>query len=163
MALPTFAVTHSGVHDHYFPGWNVFGAGTVPTSTTVGEMVTAEAGRVFGALLNEGISAATISDDLGVTYPAAYAQCQSAIRLGAAIRVMQAVSGAGAVPEHWRTELEAFYKRLDELGYLALGDAPAPAQNSDGPRWHGQNHDLDTGDDTLLSSLEPKFRRDDEL
>lgn len=163
MPVPVFAQTHTTVHDHFFPSLAAFSGSTKPTSTIVGEMVTAEAARLYGALAAVSVSASTISTDAGTTYPAAYAWCQDTVRLGAAIRVMQAIAGAGAVPKAWTEELEKRYKLLEEKGYLALGDAPSPSESVSGPRSHVTVHDLDTGDEADMSTAEPKFRRDDSL
>lgn len=161
MAIQTFDVTHTSVHDHYFPSLAAFGAGTKPTSTIVGEMVNAESAKLAGALLAVGLSATTINNSS--TYPNAHAWCAETIRLGAAIRVMTAIAGAGAVPEAWKEDLAARYKTLSELGYVALGDAPAAADEANGPRSHISEHDLDTGDEDLISDVIPVFRRSDML
>jgi hypothetical protein len=76
---------------------------------------------------------------------------------------MQAFAGAGAVPKEWRAELEMYYETLEKLGYIALGDAPSPGDEANGPRSHISEHDLDTGDEDLISDVIPKFRRDDYL
>jgi hypothetical protein len=163
MSVSVFAITHVEVRGHFFPSLAAFGSGTKPTSAYVAQMIDAAAARLAGSLKAEGVTASTISADLGATYPNAYALCQGVIRMDAAIRVMEAVAGAGAVPTFWRAEVDDFYKRLDERGYVALADAPAPSQQSDGPRWHGGRADLDLGDDSDLADLVPKFRRDDEM
>lgn len=163
MAVSTFGVTAGDIHDHYFPSAAAFSTSTKPTAATVAVMIQEEGADLSGALAAEGISASALSTDAGATYPNAYAWCQDALRLGAAIRVMTAYAGAGAVPELWKSWLDDKYTALEQRGYLELGDAPAPAQLSDGPRWHGQNHNLDTGDDSALSTLIPKFTMDDKL
>lgn len=162
MPVATFAIAHSDVQAHFFPALSSFGAGTKPTSTAVGQMISAAAARLAAALAIEGVSADAISTDAAATYPVAYARCQSVIRQDAAIRVMEAQVGAGNVPTFWRSEVDAFYEQLSTYGYLALGDAPAPSQLSDGPRWHGGRADLDVGDDEDLSDLVPRFRAQDE-
>jgi hypothetical protein len=163
MSVSTFGVTYTTVQTHFFPSLAVFSGSTKPTSTTVTDMVTLEAARLTGALRAAGITAATISDDAGTTYPAAYAWCQDAITWGTAIRVMRAISGEGAVPTRWHETLKEMYEALAEKGWVVLGDAPAPSQSITGPRSHISNHSLDTGDTADISDMVPRFRRDDEL
>jgi hypothetical protein len=163
MGLAIFAVTHAEVRSHYFPSLAAFASGTKPTSTAVGQMIDEAAARLAGALAAEGITAAVISADAGASYPNAYALCQSVMLQDAGIRVMQSIAGAGAVPKEWRSEVEAFYERLDERGYVALADAPAPALNANGPRSHIIDLGLYTGDTADESDAVPRFRRDDML
>lgn len=162
MAVSVFGITYTGVRNHYFPSLADFGASTKPTATSVTEMIDREAARLTGALSAADVAAATISD-APATYPAAYAWCQDTIALGAAIRVMRAISGEGAVPTKWREELESRYATLRKNGAVTLGDAPAPAQLTAGPRTHISNHSLDTGDTDDISDVIPVFRRDDAL
>lgn len=124
-------------------------------------MIEAEAARLAGALSAIDVSASSISADAGATYPSAYAWCKDTIRLGAAVRVLQAISGAGSVPEFWVSQLEARYRSLAVDGFSALGDAPRPSQL--GPRSHVSTHDLSRGDLDLLSDVVPSFRKNDEL
>lgn len=161
MPVPVFGVTHAAIRSHYFPSRNAFDANSKPTATAVGEMIDAEAARLSGALSAIDVSASTISTDAGSTYPSAYAWCQDTIRLGAAIRVMFAIAGAGSVPDFWVEQLEARYTALAEFGFSVLGDAPRPDQL--GPRSHVSEHDLDRGDLDLLSDVIPRFRKSDEM
>lgn len=159
MPVSIFSIEHADISAHYFPSRTAFGAGTKPTATAVGEMIDAEAARLAGALAVKGMSASTISTDAGTTYPAAYEWCRDTIRLGAAIRVLFAVSGAGPVYAAWKKDLEARYQLVLDFGHSALGDAPAPSQLS--PRSHVSEHGLDRGDLDLLSDVIPAFRKND--
>jgi hypothetical protein len=161
MPVPTFAIVHGDVRNHYFPNRIDFSGSTKPTSTTVGQMIDAEAARLSGALAAIDVSASTLSTDAGATYPASYAWCQDTIRLGAAVRVFFALSGAGPVYDAWRADLDARYKDLEDNGHSALGDAPQPAQL--GPRSHVSSNDLDRGDLELMSDAIPRFRKSDEM
>lgn len=163
MAVPVFGLTHTDVRSAYFPSLAAFGASTKPTSTEVGNFIERASADLFGRLVVEGVTPATISTDAGVTYPAAYEWSQDYILLGAAIRTITAQAGAGAVPKAWREELDSMRTRLDDFGYLALGDAPAPSVQSEGPRSHGLEHSLDTGDVDDMSDLIPPFRKSDLL
>jgi len=159
MPVSIFSIEHADISAHYFPSRTAFSASTKPTAAAVGEMIEAESARLAGALSAIDVSASTLSTDAGASYPAAYEWCRDTIRLGAAIRVMQAIAGAGAVPEFWVTQLEARYKALADNGFSALGDAPRPSQL--GPRSHVSAHDLDRGDLDLLSDVIPPFRKND--
>ena len=160
MALSTFGVVHGDIKASKFPSLADFSSTTKPTSTTVGSFVNRAAADLVGGLAIKGVTAADI-DSSGE--PAAYAWCQNYVIIGAAIMVVEAQAGAGAVPEWWTKELESLRTSLEEYGYLALGDAPAPSQSVDGPRSHGLEHGLDTGDVDDISDLIPKFRRNDVL
>jgi len=163
MTVPVFGINAASIRSHYFPSLAAFSVSTKPTDTTVGEMIDREAGRLVGALKAVSVVASTISADAGATYPSAYAWCQDTIAIGAAIRVMRAISGEGAVPSLWREAIEAKYKYLAEKGWVVLGDAPQPSQSVTGPRTHIGNHALDTGDESDISDVVPRFRRSDAL
>lgn len=163
MAVPIFAITQTQVHDHYFPSLAAFGTGTVPTTATVLEMINSAAAVIGGRLARRGLPPATVSADAGATYPLAYAWVQRYIRLHSAIAAYQAMAGGGTVPENWKLEIAGMERELEDLGLDCLGDAPAPAQDSDGPRTHIQNHGLDTGDDLDISDAIPPFRMGDKL
>lgn len=163
MAVATFAVVHGDVQAHYFPQLAAFGAATDPTSTAVGQMISAEAAVLAGRLAAQSVSASVLSADAGATYSNAYAWCQDTIRLGAALRVSWAMAGGNPSAEAWEKELEQRYADLAKHGYVILGDAPEPSEEPNGPRWHVGNHSLDTGEDDDISDAIPRFRRDDEL
>jgi hypothetical protein len=160
MALSLFGITYSNVRAHFFPSLADFSGSTKPTSTAVGEMIDSAAADLNGRLAAVGVTAADL-DSSGE--PAAYAWCKDYVRLASAIRVCEALTGAGQVPKFWREELKAKQDALEKYGHTVLGDAPTPDQLSAGPRSHLTNHDLDTGEETLISDAIPRFRRDDEL
>ena len=61
-------------------------------------------------------------------------------------------------------DIDEWFERLKELGYLILGDASLePARNPDGPTTHITEYALDVGDYAAASTLVPRLRRDDEL
>lgn len=155
-----FSVTTQMVRSHYFPTLADFSDSTTPTDETVLEMITSESAECIGRLAAAGITATALDAS---TTPAAYAWCQDTIRLGAAIRAAGGMAGFNKTVGNWQSQRDARYKLLEKLGYLILGDAPAPAQNSNGPQSHIANHSLDTGDDSLISTVIPAFRRDDQL
>jgi len=167
MALQTFGVTHQKVKAHHFPQLQGdFSASSNPSSATVTEMVEAEAARLDGKLRQKDVDPATAAtlDGGNPKYPAAYNWCADTIRLGAAVRVIRAMAGQDpAVAKAWEEELRERYSDLDKWGHATLGDIPAPAQQSMGPRSHLKANSLDTGDETLISDAIPAFRRDDEL
>lgn len=160
MALALFGITHSDVRAHFFPSRAAFDGSSKPTSTAVGQMIDAAAAELAGRLAAQSVTASEL-DSSGE--PNAYAWCQDYVRLGAAIRVMEAMAGAGAVPKFWRDELTAKQTALEKYGSVILGDAPTPSEPSQGPRSHIGNHDLDTGDEDLISDVVPRFRRSDAL
>jgi hypothetical protein len=163
MAISVFGVTHTKVHDHHFPQVAAFSTASKPTATIVGEMVDEEAAKCAGALRAEGIEPATISA-AQATYPEAYAWCAETIKLGAALRAIGAMSGQNPeIAKTWKLALDERYEDLDARGWVALGDAPAPSQDANGPRTFIDSLSLDTGDTDDDSDLEPTFRRSDSL
>lgn len=163
MALSLFGVTYSTVRAHHFPQLSNFSVNSHPTLTTVGEMVDASAAELAGRLRSKGINPATISA-ASATYPEAYAWCADATRMGAAARAYRAMSGQDPeVARALEARLEALWRQLDEYGYLALGDAPAPSEEVNGPRTHISSLSLDTGDELDASDVVPTFRRSDAL
>jgi hypothetical protein len=161
MALALFSVTHTTVHDQYFPSLAAFSGSTRPTSTAVGAMVDEAAGVLGARLLSLGSNPVTISVDAGATYPNAYQWCKRFVGLHTAVAAFRAMSGGGKVPEEWTSDLERMLDALDEMGLLALGDAPTPAQDTRGPFDHIKTHGIDVG--TSVSDLVPDFTMDDEL
>ncbi len=161
MAITVFGVVHGSIRDHHFPQQQQsFGATSKPTATVVGEMIDASAAVLAGKLRAESITPSSIT----TTYAEAYAWCAEAVRIGAAIRAFPAMTGQDPeVLKAWRATLDAKWADLDERGYLALGDAPAPTVPADGPTTHINEHSLDTGDTADISSVIPRFRRDDQL
>jgi hypothetical protein len=161
MAISTFGVTYSAVQAHHFPQLSNFSTTSNPKATTVTEMISASAATLAGKLRAEGLTPSAIE---AVTSSEGYAWCAEAVRLGAAIRVLPAMTGVDpAVAKAWQATLDAKWEALAALGYLALGDASAPSQEADGPRSHISNHGLDTGDTADVSDVIPTFRRSDVL
>jgi len=163
MAVAVFGIAHSDVKAHYFPSLAAFASGTNPTSTAVGEMITDAAAVIGARLARLGLAVATVSTDAGATYPLAYAWIRKYIRTAAGIAAFRAMMGAGAAPKEWTDELVRLEAELEESGLTALGDAPEPAQDAQGPRTHIENHSLDTGDEDDISDAIPPFRMNDEL
>jgi hypothetical protein len=155
-----FGVTYTTVHDHYFPSRTDFSGSTKPTSTVVADMVNAAGADLTGRLTAAGVSAAGLTSSTA----AYYYWCADYVRLATAIRVMEAMAGAGAVPEFWRNELNLKRYDLSTNGAAALGDATAPSDGGGaGPRSHVTAHSLDTGDEADISDAVPRFRRSDQL
>ena len=163
MAVPVFGLAHSDIRAHYFPTLAAFGTSTTPTATAVGEMITDAAAVLGGRLARRGLSVSALSADAGATYPLAYAWCRKFIRTMAGVGAYRALMGGGAVPDAWALELARMERELEEFGLSALGDAPAPAQDAQGPRSHIANHSLDTGDSQDISDAIPRFRKSDAL
>lgn len=163
MAIATFGVTYTTVHDYHFPQTANFSTASKPTATTVTGLVEDGAAELAGKMRAEGLAPSTI-DGAEATYPEAYRIAARYVRLHAAIACLRA--GATADPEvarAWKKELEELRTAIEERGYLAFGDAPAPAQNANGPRTYIAELGLDTGDDADASSAIPTFRKDDLL
>ncbi len=158
--MQTFSVTTGMVRAHYFPTLADFDTSTTPLAATVTEMIAAESAEMIGRLAAAGVVADNLS---AATTPASFAWCQDTVRLGAAIRAAKAMVGFSGAVEDWEKALAARYELLTTKGYVILGDAPTPADNPNGPVSHISNHHLDTGDEDLISSVIPKFRRDDML
>lgn len=160
MALSLFGVTANIVRLHYFPQNEAFSADTSPSSDTVDDFIDQEAGRLAGALLIKGITASSIIS----TSPAYYA-CASQLEMMVALRTLSVMSGQNPeLAKAWKTQIDEWFERLKELGYLILGDASLePARNPDGPTTHITEYALDVGDYAAASTLVPRLRRDDEL
>jgi len=162
MPTPTFGVDAASVQGHYFPSLIAFSGSTKPTSTIVGEMITNAAAELVVRLAAVHVTAATISAGSS-TYPSAYAWCASYTRQGAAVAVMEALAGAGAVPKAWREVQKQRNDDLMKFGYLILGDAPAPSEQYAGPRSHVTHNSLTTDAAEDMSDSTTVFRRSDKL
>lgn len=163
MALAKFGVTATKVHDAYFALLANFSTNSRPTDTAVGEFIDEEAADLAGKLKKKNVTASVI-DAAQNTYPNAYAWCQKTLKLASAIRCFSAITAtAPDVVKKWQKELDTRYEELDESGFAALGDAPAPAASATGPRSHIIEHDLDTGDASDMSDVIPTFRRNTQL
>ncbi len=162
MAILVYGVTAAKLRAHHFPQQaGEFSTTTKPTAITVGETIDDAGADLAGKLRAKGIDPAAI---VSASTPEAYAWCARTVRLAAAIETLGAMTGQDpAVGKKWATELRARLDDLDARGYLALGDAAAPAQQANGPRWHGATYELSTGDVADVSTLVPRFRRDDQL
>lgn len=164
MPVQTFGVTPSAVRAHHFPQLTPFSTASKPTEATVQEKIQDGGAELAGRLSIEGISADTLADGGGTTYPNAYRWCARYVRLYAAIGALQA--GATADPEvakAWRDELREMQQHLDTYGSSALGDAPAPSSDGNGPITFIERHNLDIDSSEDMSSLVPAFHMDDEL
>lgn len=164
MAVVTFGVTYSDVRAAHFPQLQSdFSPNSKPTAAQVTTFITEEAADLFGRLLQKGVDASAISTG-AATYPNAYAWCQKTLKLAAAIRVFPAITGQDAkILDRWQKMLDDRFEQLETSGYAALGDAPGPTSSATGPRSHVVDHNLDTGDDSLMSDVIPKFRRNQVL
>lgn len=161
MAITTFGVTAADVQSTYFPQLGAFTAASNPTALSVARYVNEEAATLMGALAQEGLAAAALVE---ATYPAAFMWCAETVRLGVACKAYSVMSQRNPeILKDWRAELKARYKRLDEYGYIALGDAPAPAEEANGPRTHIGELNLTTAEDDLSSDAVPSFRKSDLL
>jgi len=160
MALTLFGVTADKVRLHYFPQNDEFSANTTPSATTVGEFIDQEAGRIAGALLIKGITAADI-----VSPSPAYYACAAQLEMMVALRTLGVMSGQNPeLAKAWQARIGDWFARLDRDGYLILGDATLqPQSNPDGPTTHILVYGLDTGEISDASRLVPRLRRDDEL
>ncbi len=161
MAIAVFGVTAAKLKAHHFPQLAEFSANSNPTSTTVGEMIEASAVDLAGRLRAEGLTPSAID---AATTSESYAWSADAVRLGAAVRAIAGMTGQDpAVRQAWERDLQRKWDDLTSRGYLALGDATAPAELADGPRSHISNHSLDVGDEQDISDVIPVFRRNDHL
>ena len=163
MAVRTFNTTAAQVREHYFPQLAAFSTSTTPTLATVESMVESEAAVLAGRLAAQSVSAATISDDGGATYPVAHAWCADTVRLGAAARVAWAMAGSNESSDTWSVELARRYGELSTIGYKALCDAPTPTGEPNGPRNHRSTHSLTQDASADMSDVVPRFRKSDSL
>lgn len=161
MSLTLFGTTAAVLRSRYFPQIDAFSVLSSPTAVVVGDIINACAATLDGKLRQEDITPAAITD----TTSAAYYWCAETILLASAIKVMQASTHQDPkVLEAWRDELKERYADLAKSGAAALGDGVSlPATEVDGPLTHIDEHSLDVADETLMSTAEPVFRKDDEL
>lgn len=159
MAIPRFGVSVANVRAHYFPSRAAFSSTSTPTEDTVSEIVNAAAADLAGKLAAAGATATSITASAS---PSAFAWCADYVRLGSAVRVMEAMAGAGAVPAFWRQELKDKRQDLQVTGLSVLGDAPTPGGEYLGARSHVTGHSLETDTESISDST-PRFRRSDEL
>lgn len=161
MSLATFTVTYTKVRNHHFPLLPNFSASSDPSSDTVTEMIQDSAAELAGKLSAKGVDSTAITSD---DHPQAYQWCAETVRLGAAIRAIQAMASRDPeVAKAWQKKLDARFEALEEYGAEALGDAPA-SDTANGPLTHINNHSLDTlltGDEP--SNSIPYLRGDDDL
>lgn len=166
MSVFVFGVTHDTVRKHHFPHITAFSLTTQPTSTTVGEMVTAAGAKLAGKLRLKSITV-----DEADTDSEAYTWCADTIRLDTATRIPPTTSGVDP-QEHQRRidELKERYKDLSEGGVDALGgagsgaSADATSSEPEGPVTHlTENSSIETQDDEDASDSIPRLRYDDEL
>jgi hypothetical protein len=163
MSIRTFGVTHTIVRGRYFPQLGAFTQNSNPSLTRVTEAISDAAADLAGKLAMEGLDAGALEDGI-LSYPNAYAWCAKTIRLATAIELLPVMSHQDPeVVKAWRVELKDRYKALDDFGYVALGDAPAPSTPSNGPITHINRNDLELSDSDDMSSVIPTFRRDDVL
>lgn len=163
MTVETFGVTADSVRAHHFPHLSAFSASTSPSSTTVGEMITVEAARLTGALFSEAIPTSAI-----VSGTAAYAACQGILRLCAARRCLEAMTGADpALAKRWDAAIDAWFKQLEAEAGTFLGNSSLSTlepSNPDGPTTHIDEYELDVSSDTVdPSPATTPLRKDDVL
>lgn len=160
MAIQTFSVTYTTVRDHHFAQLPDFSNTSNPAAATVTTMIQAAASSLGGALRAQDVTPATVNNSS--TYPESHAWCADVIRHDAAVRVARVMTGHNPdVVKAWEAHVKAQYKALAEHGYLALGDAPAPAENATGPRTHIDRNSLTTTASADMSDAEPAFRKSD--
>lgn len=162
MSIVTFGVDAGAVKAFHFPQLSsAFSPNSNPTAVTVAAMIESSAAELAGRLADEGSDAGVLFTG-ATAYPNAYAWCAETVRLGAAVRVGPAITGANPdVIKLWSEQLKARYKRLEDYGLSELGDAPIPAESSNGPRTHIADYNLYTGNTADISTVEPWFRRGD--
>lgn len=158
--LVLFGVDAGAVRRHHFGQWADFSEVSVPTATTVAEMIDDCAGEFAGHLIKEEIDPNTI-----VAGTAPYVTCRNVLRKMVAARIMaDATNQDSTLLAKWQKELDAFFERLDTDGSIALGDPDLSAASSepDGPTTHLDEYDIDIGDPlTDASDAITPFRKDD--
>lgn len=161
MSITTFDVDREMIREDFFKQNAEFSADSIPSADSVDRFVDQEAAELEAKLLQESITASSITDDES----AAFLWCQRTLSLLVAIRVMEAMAQQDTtLLKVWRDRLDARFKALDEKGYLALGGGvSAPTSQPNGPTHHIDTYGLDVGDTSLASSVAPVLRRDDQL
>lgn len=164
MTVETFSVVADDVRAGYFPNWSAFSATTKPTSTQVAVFISEEAADLAGHLAVEDV---TVSSSNPAASSAALAWCQKTLRLAVAIRVMRASTAQNPeVAKAWQEELDSRYKMLERMGATVMGAGAAESTSTSpvqGPTTHIGQYGLTTADVGLMSTVEPRLRRDDEL
>lgn len=164
MALNLFGVTAATVARNHFPNVT-FSGSSRPTDTAVGDMINDVAAEVCALLLEKGIPQDQIfAAGPSGAYPVSFQRIQSAIRKGTAVKAAPSVQQKDAqLVQLWSGEYKAFLFAVRTNGYLALGDAPAPAESDVGPRSHIDNLGLTTTDPNVSPDVIPPFHKDDML
>lgn len=163
MAIATFGVTADSVRAHFFPHMDAWTTASRPSTTSVTELINAEAGRLQGRLLKESITAATID---AAPSSAAYAMCADVLRKMVAVRLSRTLPGAATeLAKAWAGEVDEWLKMLEADGGTFLGDdtLSTSASDPDGPTSYLDEYGIDTGDTADASSAAPVLRRDDIL
>lgn len=163
MALELFGVTVESVRRHHFPNADAWVESSRPSESTVEETIDEEAGRLAGALSKESVSVT------GDSTTAAYVSCRRQLRLMVAIVVSRDMTGVDpALARAWKTEVREWFEGLESEGnggvaFLGDGAVATSTTEPDGPTDHITDLGLDVGDTADASSVEPPFRRDDDL
>lgn len=129
----TFGVTPATVRSHFFPHQDTFSADTVPTESTVTEIIAEKAAELAGHLQVEGIDGSSLTEDSD-----AYRWCRSTLREMVAIRVVAAgIAADPQVLDDWKTHVARQLDYLDEYGRAALGGGTSnPTVEPNGPTTH---------------------------
>lgn len=164
MPVQTYGVTPDSVRLLYFPTNDPPSASTSPSLSAQTSMVQEEAAELEGALELQAIDPATVFARGATEAP--YLWCAKTLGLMVAIRVAEVSRGSDTeLLKRWRERVEARLEALASQGASALGDSTLETSASPiaGPTTHITEFNLDTGDDTQLSSTAPIFRKDDWL
>lgn len=163
MAIVTFDVEPTHVHDDFFPQTTDYTANTAPSLTTVERWIQQEAALLAGKLALKSISAEGVFER--GDEDTAFVWCAYTITLAVAVRVARVVTGLDPdIAKAWAADLKQRYADLDDSGELALGfDSSGSASEPEGPTDHISELDLDVGDTSEASSVAPALRRDDTL
>lgn len=161
-SVNAFGLTVASVRAHMFPHWGDFSNNSNPTTTTVGEIITEEAGDLASRLYREAVAASSITDSTS----APYLWCAKTLRLMVALRILRAsTQQEPELNRAWVDELKLRLELLAADGATALGDASLQtgASDPDGPTSHISVYGLTTDDADDMSTTAPRLRRDDAL
>lgn len=155
-----FGVDSNSVRNHHFAQFDAWSDSSRPSVETAVEIIEEAASEVGGQLLAQGISASAIAYNSD-----AYKTCRKQVRLRAAIRIAEAVTGVdSALVESWRVDVKAFEDglRAGGLEFLGLGTAQT-TENPNVAASHVTRYGLQVDSSTDMSTSVSACKRDDDL
>lgn len=158
-----FDVDETTIRNEYFTWMEAFSTTTNPSAATVLVVIGKQSAMLAGRLKMESISADSITE---ADYPVAYSMCADVLGKMAAVAIGQNMTGMNAeLLKAWQAAIDAWFKALSDNGAVFLGDSGLEASGAppDGPTTHINHFGLSVSSGVEPSSIDPIFKRDDQL